>query len=71
MLVAVTAAALVSTILLLGGDGESCEEWQERYEAALGSMGVEPGATGTLQFINMGPPAGLEEARPEGCATPG
>jgi hypothetical protein len=69
--VAAAAAALVATAVLLGGGDDSCEEWQERYEAALESMGAEPGMTGSLQFINMGPLAGLEESRPEGCATPG
>lgn len=70
MVVAVAAAALVATAVLLGG-GDGCEEWQERYEAALESMGAPPGGSGTLQFINMGPLAGLEESKPEGCATPG
>lgn len=71
MVVAVAAAALLSAALLFGGDGDSCEEWQARYEAGLESFGIEGGATGTLQFINMGPLAGLDESKPEGCAMPG
>ena len=64
--VAVVVAGLVSFATLAGRSEQSCEEWQAAYEAA----NVE-GATGTLQFINMGPLAELEESRPEGCAIPG
>ena len=70
LLVAGAVAALVATALLSGGGGESCEEWQDRYEATVESMGGGPGMTGTLQFINMGPFAKLEESRPEGCEHP-
>jgi hypothetical protein len=64
-LVAVVVAGLVAIATLLGRSGDSCEEWQQAYENA----DVE-GATGTLQFINMGPTAELEAARPPGCPIP-
>lgn len=64
-LVAVIVAGLVAIATLAGRSGDSCEEWQAAYEAA----DVE-GATGTLQFVNMGPLAELVESRPEGCPVP-
>ncbi|HEX2294771.1 MAG TPA: hypothetical protein VHN37_05620 [Actinomycetota bacterium] len=75
-LVALSTAAVLSAATLArddGGGDDACEEWRRRYEAAFESVGIDPESvgTGTLQFVNLGPLAGLEESRPEGCAPPG
>lgn len=64
-LVAWVLAGLVVVAVASGG-GDSCEEWQERYEAAR----PPDGAVGTLDFVNMGPLAELRAERPDGCPIP-
>ncbi len=71
-LAAAALAALVVIAVVSGvGGADACEEWQERYVAAYESFGLAPGeGTGTLQFVNEGPLAGLDQARPDGCPEP-
>lgn len=65
LLAVVVLAGLLVLAIDASRDGGGCDEWQERYEAA-----APDGATGTFDFVNIGPLAELRAERPEGCPIP-
>lgn len=68
---AAVAAVVVIAVVSGAGADDACEEWQERYVAAYESFRFDPGeGAGTLQFVNEGALAGLDESRPDGCPEP-